>query len=507
MSQTVLELRHITKIFPGIKALDDVHFELKKGEVHALLGENGAGKSTLIKVITGVHQPEQGEIFVNGEKREIADPLIARELGIAAIYQHATAYQHLTVAENIFIGHEFIKKHTKWISWKQINQSAKELLQRLGSDIDPQTPMESLSVAKQQLVEIAKALSYNAEILIMDEPTAALSEGESEELYQITENLKAKGTSIIFISHRFEDVERLADRITVFRDSKYIGTWEKGELTNEQLMKHMVGREINQLFPKKQVKIGKELLKVEGLSRIGFFKDISFTLHAGEILGLTGLVGAGRTEVAQCIYGVEKLDAGTVYMEGKPIKNKNTQQGLRNGIGYLPEDRQIEGLLLPWSIADNITLASISKFQKRGLLQRKKLLNSAKQTAERLEVKAVSVLDAADSLSGGNQQKVVVGKVLESEAKIIILDEPTKGVDVGSKASMYEIMSELASQGYGILMISSEMPEILGMCDRIMVMREGRISAVLDRKEANQELILKFALPLENAKKKEGAVG
>ncbi len=507
MSQTVLELRHITKIFPGIKALDDVHFELKKGEVHALLGENGAGKSTLIKVITGVHQPEQGEIFVNGEKREIADPLIARELGIAAIYQHATAYQHLTVAENIFIGHEFIKKHTKWISWKQINQSAKELLQRLGSDIDPQTPMESLSVAKQQLVEIAKALSYNAEILIMDEPTAALSEGESEELYQITENLKAKGTSIIFISHRFEDVERLADRITVFRDSKYIGTWEKGELTNEQLMKHMVGREINQLFPKKQVKIGKELLKVEGLSRIGFFKDISFTLHAGEILGLTGLVGAGRTEVAQCIYGVEKLDAGTVYMEGKPIKNKNTQQGLRNGIGYLPEDRQIEGLLLPWSIADNITLASLSKFQKRGLIQRKKLLNSAKQTAERLEVKAVSVLDAADSLSGGNQQKVVVGKVLESEAKIIILDEPTKGVDVGSKASMYEIMSELASQGYGILMISSEMPEILGMCDRIMVMREGRISAVLDRKEANQELILKFALPLENAKKKEGAVG
>lgn len=507
MSQTVLELRHITKIFPGIKALDDVHFELKKGEVHALLGENGAGKSTLIKVITGVHQPEQGEIFVNGEKREIADPLIARELGIAAIYQHATAYQHLTVAENIFIGHEFIKKHTKWISWKQINQSAKELLQRLGSDIDPQTPMESLSVAKQQLVEIAKALSYNAEILIMDEPTAALSEGESEELYQITENLKAKGTSIIFISHRFEDVERLADRITVFRDSKYIGTWEKGELTNEQLMKHMVGREINQLFPKKQVKIGKELLKVEGLSRIGFFKDISFTLHEGEILGLTGLVGAGRTEVAQCIYGVEKLDAGTVYMEGKPIKNKNTQQGLRNGIGYLPEDRQIEGLLLPWSIADNITLASISKFQKRGLIQRKKLLNSAKQTAERLEVKAVSVLDAADSLSGGNQQKVVVGKVLESEAKIIILDEPTKGVDVGSKASMYEIMSELASQGYGILMISSEMPEILGMCDRIMVMREGRISAVLDRKEANQELILKFALPLENAKKKEGAVG
>lgn len=501
MSQTVLDLRHITKIFPGIKALDDVSFELKKGEIHALLGENGAGKSTLIKVITGVHQPEDGEIFVNGEKKVISDPLIARELGIAAIYQHATAYQHLTVAENIFIGREFVKKHTGLIDWKTIHAYARELLTQLGSDIDPGTPMENLSVAKQQLVEIAKALSHDAKILIMDEPTAALSERESEELYEITEHLKAKGTSIIFISHRFEDVERLADRITVYRDSKYIGTWDKGEISNDELVKHMVGREIQQLFPKKQVKKGNELLRVEHLGRIGFFRDISFTLHAGEILGLTGLVGAGRTEVAQCIYGVEKPDEGEIYIEGKRVRNRNTQEGLKSGIGYLPEDRQMEGLLLPWSIADNIMLAALPKFRKRGLLQRRKLLERAKKTGEKLEVKAVSVFDTADSLSGGNQQKVVVGKVLESQAKIIILDEPTKGVDIGSKASMYAIMSDLASQGYGILMISSEMPEILGMCDRIMIMREGRISGIFDRGEVTQELILSYALPAGNAKK------
>ena len=359
MSQTVLELKNISKIFPGTKALDNVHFELKKGEIHALLGENGAGKSTLIKVITGVHQPETGEIFVYGKQEKIQNPNIARELGIAAIYQHATAYQHLTVAENIFMGHEYTKRYLGCIDWKTNNKKAKELLMRLGSDIDPEAMMGNLSVAKQQMVEIAKALSYNARILIMDEPTAALSEGESEELYKITENLRDQDVSVIFISHRFEDIERLADRITVFRDSKYIGTWKNGELSNDVLMKHMVGREIDQLFPKKEVKTGKELLRVEKLGRTGFFKDITFQLHEGEILGLTGLVGAGRTELVQCIYGVEKLDEGEIYIEGKKVRNKNTQQGFKSGIGYVPEDRQLQGLLLPWSIADNITLASI----------------------------------------------------------------------------------------------------------------------------------------------------
>jgi rhamnose transport system ATP-binding protein len=496
MRETVLKLEDISKIFPGTKALDHVHFELQKGEVHALLGENGAGKSTLIKVITGVHEPETGKIYVYGEETRIEDPNVARKLGIAAIYQHATAYQHLSVAENIFIGHEHMKGRLKQIDWKQNNQKAKELLDSLGGDIDPTVPMGNLSVAKQQLVEIAKALSCEAKILIMDEPTAALSEAESEELYRITENLRDKGVSIIFISHRFEDVERLADRITVFRDSKYIGTWNKGEISNDELVKHMVGREITQLFPKKEAKIGKELLRVEKLGRIGFFKDISFSLHEGEILGLTGLVGAGRTEVAQCIYGIESADEGTIYINNKKIKNKNTKEGLKNGIGYLPEDRQLEGLLLSWSIADNITLPALKKYTKHGMLDKKKLLRNAKKIAEKLEVKASSVFDSADSLSGGNQQKVVVGKVLECDAKIIILDEPTKGVDVGSKSSMYEIMAELANQGYGILMISSEMPEIIGMCDKVVVMSSGRVAGVLNRGEATQESILKMALPV-----------
>ncbi|MGI6071218.1 MAG: sugar ABC transporter ATP-binding protein, partial [Blautia sp.] len=494
----VLELKNITKIFPGTKALDHVAFELKEGEIHALLGENGAGKSTLIKVITGVHEPEAGEIYVRGQEVKISNPNIAREMGIAAIYQHATVYQHLTVAENIFLGHEQTEGPLRRINWKENNRRTKKLLEKLGSDIEPTAVMGNLSVAKQQLVEIAKALSYDASILIMDEPTAALSEGESEELYQITENLKEKGVSIIFISHRFEDIDRLADRITVFRDSKYIGTWEQGEISHEVLMRHMVGREISQMFPKASVDIGEEILRVEGLGRIGFFKDVSFTLYKGEILGLTGLVGAGRTEVAQCIYGVEQPEEGKIYIEGKEIKNRNTAQGLKNGIGYVPEDRQKEGLLLSWSIADNMTLPFLKKYSKKGLLRKKKILADGKKLAERLEVKAVSVFDTADSLSGGNQQKVVVGKAIGSDAKIIILDEPTKGVDVGSKASMYRIMSDLAGQGYGILMISSEMPEILGMCDRILVMREGRISGVMNREEASQELILRKALPMKS---------
>lgn len=503
MNEIVLDLKHITKVFPGTKALDDVQFQLRKGEIHALLGENGAGKSTLIKVITGVHEPEEGEIWIRGEQKRISNPNVAREYGIAAIYQHATVYRHLTVAENIFLGHEKVRGPFHTIDWKKNNEKTRELLKNLGSDIEPTAMMGNLSVAKQQMVEIAKALSFDAEILIMDEPTAALSEGESEELYRITENLKAKGVSIIFISHRFEDVERLADRITVFRDSRYIGTWKKGELSNEALIRHMVGREINQLFPKKTNKTGRELMRVEHLGRKGFFKDISFSLHEGEILGLTGLVGAGRSEVIQCIYGIEQADEGEIVVNGKSVKKQTPTAALKCGIGYLPEDRQVEGLLLPWSIADNITLPFLKKFQVKGILRKKKVLEEGKKLAERLEVKAGSVWDPVSSLSGGNQQKVAAGKVIGANAKIIILDEPTKGVDVGSKASMYELMSELASSGCGILMISSEMPEILGMCDRILVMREGRISGEFEGREVTQEDILKKALPVNKKKERE----
>ncbi|MDK2789448.1 MAG: rhamnose transport system ATP-binding protein [Epulopiscium sp.] len=494
MSEYILELKGITKTFPGVKALDNVHFQLKPGEIHALMGENGAGKSTFIKIITGVHPPDEGEIYLNGQKVEIKNPKDAQRMGIAAIYQHITCYPDLSVTENIFMGHEKIQKGTNRILWKEMHSEARKLLKELGADFDPKTQMGALSVAQQQIVEIAKALSANAKIIIMDEPTAALTKRESEELYRITEQLRDNGTSIIFISHRFEDMYRLASKVTVFRDSKYIGTWGVNEISNEDLIVAMVGREITQLFPKKEAKIGNELLRVEGLGKTGFFKDVSFTLHKGEILGLTGLVGAGRTEVCQAIFGIESYDKGRVYLEGKEVKINNPLQAMNLGIGYLPEDRQKQGLVLNWEIGRNITLPTLEKFSNNGWLNHNKEAEIAKSLSEKVNVKAKSIFDLAGSLSGGNQQKVIVAKLLAADLKVIILDEPTKGVDVGAKSAIYEIMSDLACQGYGIIMISSEMPEVLGMSDRIVVMREGKVTAILDRKDATQETILEAAM-------------
>jgi rhamnose transport system ATP-binding protein len=494
VSEYVLELRGITKTFPGVKALDNVQFKLKPGQIHALMGENGAGKSTFIKVITGVHGPDEGEIYLNGQKVEFKNPKDAQKAGIAAIYQHVTCYPDLSVTENIFIGHEKVDKSTKRILWKQMHAEAEKLLAELGSDVDPKTQMGALSVAQQQIVEIAKALSTNAKIIIMDEPTAALTKRESEELYRITEKLRDSGASIIFISHRFEDMYRLASEVTVFRDSKYIGTWGVNEITNEKLIVAMVGREITQLFPKKEAKIGEEVLKVEGLSKTGYFKDISFSIKKGEIVALTGLVGASRTDVCQAIVGIEKFDSGRIYVHGKEEKIGSPLKAMELGIGYLPEDRQKQGLVLQWAIGRNITLATLNKFSANGWLNEDKESETAKKMSEKVNVKTKSIFDLASSLSGGNQQKVVVAKLLAADLKIIILDEPTKGVDVGAKSAMYEIMSDLACQGYSIIMVSSEMPEVLGMSDRIIVMREGRITKEFARKDATQEAILEAAM-------------
>ena len=492
MSEYILELKGITKIFPGVKALDNVHFQLKQGEIHALMGENGAGKSTFIKVITGVHQAEEGEIFINGEKVEIKNPKDAQKLSIAAIYQHGTAYQHLSVTENIFIGHEKMTKfHT--IDWKQMHKDAKALLERLGSDIDPS--MGNLTVAEQQIVEIAKAISTNAKIIIMDEPTAALSKRECEELYRITEQLRDEGCSIIFISHRFEDMYRLATRVTVFRDSQYIGTWNVDEISNEVLISKMVGREISQIYPKQEVERGEEIFRVEGLSKTGYYKDVSFSLHKGEILAMTGLVGAGRTEVCQGIMGIERPDKGKVILEGKTLSIRHPSDAMKAGIGYLPEDRQKQGLILDWGLGQNVTLSTLEKFTKFTVINRKAERERSKELLEKVKTKALSVFDKASSLSGGNQQKVIVAKVLNSDLKVVILDEPTKGVDVGAKAQIYEIMSELAAQGFGVIMISSEMPEVLGMADTILVMKEGRVSKIFaDATGVTQEQILEAAM-------------
>lgn len=492
MSKYILELKGITKIFPGVKALDDVQFQLKSGEIHALMGENGAGKSTFIKVITGVHQAEEGQMFLDGKEVHFKGPLDARAAGIAAIYQHVTSYPHLTVAENIFMGHEKLKRG--FIQWPEMNAAANKVLSELNADFDATEEMGALSVAQQQMVEIAKALSMEARIIIMDEPTAALTKRESEELYKIAEKLRDEGTSIIFISHRFEDMYRLASRVTVFRDSQYIGTYNVDEITNSDLVKAMVGREIKDLFPKPDVKIGDEVLRVEQLSRTGYFKDVSFNVKAGEILGFTGLVGAGRTEVVQTLFGIERYTSGKVFLDGKEVKINSPMEATKLGIGLLPEDRQHEGLILDWGIGHNITLAELKKYSKNGIINTKKENESAKDLAEKVDTKAQTIFDKASSLSGGNQQKIVVAKILASDLKVIILDEPTKGVDVGAKAEIYEIMGDLAKQGYAIIMISSEMPEILGMADRIVVMCNGKITGELRRGEATQEAILEKAM-------------
>lgn len=493
MAEYILELRGITKIFPGVKALNNVQFQLRPGEVHALMGENGAGKSTFIKVITGVHKAEEGEMFLNGEKVNFRGTKDAQAAGIAAVYQHPTSYPDLTVAENIFIGHEISKAGI--LNWRAMNKEAQKYLDQLDADFKSTVEMGNLSVAQQQIVEIAKAISTHAKIIILDEPTAALTANESEKLYKIVDQLKAEGVSIIFISHRFEDMYRLADRVSVLRDAQYIGTYGVNEISNADLIKAMVGREISDMFPKSEIEPGEEVLRIEKCTRTGYFKDVSLNVRAGEIVGLTGLVGAGRTEVMEAVCGITKLKSGRIFLNGEEIKIKNPTKSKDKGVILLPEDRRKTGLITSWGLGRNVTLPILKKFIKFGFFNEKKERETAKEFLESVDTKAVSVFDAASTLSGGNQQKVVVAKALaQDNMKVVIMDEPTKGVDVGAKAEIYQIMDNLAKEGYGIIMISSEMPEILGMCDRIYVMCNGRVTAELKRGEATQELILEHAM-------------
>lgn len=494
MSEYILELRGISKTFPGVRALDNVHFNLKPGEIHSIMGENGAGKSTFIKIITGVYIADEGEMFFDGKPVVIRNTNDSQKLGIAAIYQHVTSYPDLSVTENIFIGHESVHPITKRILWKQMHEAASGLLVQLGATFDPHTRMGTLSVAQQQIVEIAKALSVNAKVIIMDEPTAALSNRESEELYRVTEKLRDNGVAIIFISHRMEDFIRLAERVTVLRDAKYIGTWDKHDINHDKLVMAMVGREITQMFPKRSVKIGEEILRVENLGREGYFKDISFNLHKGEILALTGLVGAGRTELCESLYGIAPFDEGSIWFDGKQVKFHHPREALDNGLGYLPEDRLGHGLVLDWELYRNVSLPALKAFCSKGFIHPGEEKARTKELGERLEVKATSVYDKASTLSGGNQQKIIVAKLLTADLKVIILDEPTKGVDVGAKTAIFNIMGDLAESGYGIIMISSEMVEVLGMSDRTVVMKEGRVTAVLETAKATQESILRAAL-------------
>ena len=494
MSDYILELKDVVKTFGGVRALNGVKFQLKKGEIHALMGENGAGKSTFIKVITGVHQPDSGTMLLEGERMTFRNTSDSAKMGIAAIYQHVTSFPDLTVTENIFMGQE-IKNKFGFYDWKAMRARAKELIEPLSKEIDVTKPMGTLSVAAQQLVEIAKALSRDARILIMDEPTASLTRNECLQLYRIAKELRDKGVSIIFITHRFEDMYELCSRVTVFRDSTYVGCWDVDKITNQDLVKAMVGRELTAMYPEKTAKIGDVVLEVDNISKEGYFKNVSFNVRRGEILALTGLVGAGRTEVCQNIYGIMQPDSGEIRLEGKKVNIKSPIDALKLGIGLLPENRQTQGLVNELPIYQNVSSATMKQFTKGGQLDVNAEMENAIKLCKKIQLKANDITAPPSSLSGGNQQKVVVAKMLSAEQKVLIMDEPTKGIDVGSKYSIYEIMNELACNGYAIIMVSSEMPEVLGVADRVVVMKSGRVTAEFsDMSSLTQEMILEASL-------------
>lgn len=488
-TSSILEMSNIYKSYEGVQALSDVQFDLKRGEVHALVGENGAGKSTLVKIIMGVIQADSGEIKMDGKDVRISNPRIAQELGIAAIFQEASLFPDLTVAENIFIGHEPLNP-VGAVDWKKMNQFAEEPLKNLGVKLDVKRKVLGLSIAQLQMIEIAKALTANAQILIMDEPTSALTIHEVHDLFEIVKKLRDDNKAVLFISHRLEEIFEIADRVTIFRDGKYIDTKNVTDMTQQDLVKMMVGRNISQLFPKIHVDRGEVVLEVNNLSRKGLFEDISFKLHKGEILGLAGLVGARRTEVATTLFGITPPDKGDVYIAGKLISIDHPRKAMSLGMAYVPENRQVHGLVLQSNIVKNISLPRLREFCRMMFINKKKEAKSAKEMHDRLDVRSAGIKQLAQELSGGNQQKVVLAKWLSTQPKILILDEPTRGIDVGTKSAVHKLMSELANNGLAIIMISSELPEIMGMSDRVIVMCEGRITGEFIKEEVNQEKIM-----------------
>lgn len=492
MSEHILELKNISKSFSGVEVLHEVSFELRPGEVHALLGENGAGKSTLVKIITGVHQPDHGEILLNGEPVHFGDARESRQAGIAAIYQELSLFPDLDVAENIFAGRQPVTSGGR-VDWRRLYAEAGKLLDSLGVKLDLKQKARNLSIAQQQMVEIARAFSINARILIMDEPTSSLTLHEVDDLFRLVRRLRAEGTAVIFISHRLEELFVLADRVTVLRDGSYVGTRSIQDVTRDELIRMMVGRTITNLFPKQDVAAGEVILNVENLTREGTFYDVSFALRRGEILGLAGLVGAGRTNVARAIFGVEPATSGKIQLDGRAVRITSPQQAIELGLAYVPEDRQLHGLIPAMPLTPNISLATLHRYAQMGWLRDTRERKSAYEAARQMEVRASSIWQLARELSGGNQQKVVLAKWLSTHPSILILDEPTRGIDVGTKAAVHGLMSKLAAEGMAILMISSELPEILGMSDRIIVMREGYVTGEFSRAEATQEKIISAA--------------
>jgi ribose transport system ATP-binding protein len=493
MSDYLLEMKEISKSFPGVKVLDSVQLNLKRGEVLALMGENGAGKSTLMKILGGIYQRDGGTIVVKGQTQEKMTPDIASKQGIAIIHQELNLIPHLSVMENIFLGREFTYGKSGFVNWSRMRKEAKRWLEQLAINLDPATLVGELSVGQQQMIEIAKALSMQADIMVLDEPTAALTNREIDALFEVIASLKQKGVGMIYISHRMEEIFQISDRITVLRDGKYVGTVETAETSLDELVKMMVGREITDRFPKVEVKPGEERLRVENLTVRGKLSGISFSVRSGEIVGVAGLMGAGRTEMAKALFGAEKMDGGEIFVDGKPVRISQPIDAIRAGIALVTEDRKEEGLVLPLSVRENIALPNLAKLSSLGVMKRRAEQALSDETIQRLVIKTAGGEQAAGSLSGGNQQKVVIGKWLATKPKILILDEPTRGVDIGAKKEIYDIMNRLAQEGVAILMISSELPEVLGMSDRVLVMHEGRITGAFSRTEATQELIMHAA--------------
>jgi len=488
----VLEMRDISRRFGSTQALDGVSLSLYPGEIHALLGENGAGKSTLIKIMTGVHQPDSGQILLDGRPVRIRSTLEAQRLGIAAIYQEPLMYPDLNVAENIFIAHA---DRGLWVDWGRLYRDAEEILAQLDVRLDVRQPARGLSVAAQQTVEIAKALSLQVRVLIMDEPTAALSAHEVDQLFAIVQRLRDQGVAVLFISHRLEEVFRLADRITVFRDGRLISSAPRNEITPEQAIRDMAGRSIEQLFPRRDTVRDRVLVQVRDLGRTGVFSGISFDVREGEVLGFAGLVGARRTDVGLALFGIAPADRGTITIDGHPVRITNPTQAMRHGIAYVSEDRRGLGLSLPMSIAANITLPALHRYlSPLGLIHRTAEIAVAEEYRRRLSIRAPSVDVEVSRLSGGNQQKVMLSKWLNTRPRLLILDEPTRGIDVGAKAEVHQMIDDLAAEGIAIILISSDLPEVLAMSDRVLVMREGRQMGIFSRQEATQERVLAAAM-------------
>ncbi|MFU8852058.1 sugar ABC transporter ATP-binding protein [Micromonospora sp. SL1-18] len=485
----VLTLEGVDKSFGAVAALRDVRLELYAGEAHALVGENGAGKSTLVKVLAGVHAPDAGNVLLDGKPVAFGSPADARAAGIAVIYQEPTLFPDLSVAENIFMGRQPLKGLRR-INGSAMRERTNELFARLGVRIDPDRPARGLSIADQQLVEIAKALSFDARVLVMDEPTAALSGVEVERLFAVARSLQDNGAAVLFISHRFDEVFALCQRVTVMRDGRWIATDETGNLTVDGVVRTMVGRDISALFPKVATEPGEVRLEVNGLTRHGYFDDVSFTVRGGEIVALAGLVGAGRSEVARAIFGVDRYDAGEVRVDGRRLRPGDPPAAISTGLALVPEDRRQQGLVMELSIERNATLPRRWALSKLGLLFGGGERRSAAEWAKRLQVKAARNTDPVSTLSGGNQQKVVLAKWLSTEPRVLMIDEPTRGIDVGTKSEVHRLLSQLASEGVAVLMVSSELPEVLGMADRVLVMNEGRLVADLPRDQADEESVM-----------------